>query len=105
VSIHLAGRRLYLRRKGPQHAGLVQRLIETYRLHGINPYTYIVDMLQCVWNHPASRLAEFALWLWKQLFADSPLRSGIHGVAVYARTPAGDRLPLGHRAGGYYETH
>src|SRR4029453_1949139 len=42
---------------GAQHAGIVQSLIVTCRLHGIDPYTYLVDVLQRVAEHPASRVA------------------------------------------------
>ena len=50
----------------------------TCRLHGIDPYTYLVDVLQRVGQHPASRVAELTPRLWKQHFADKPLRSDLH---------------------------
>lgn len=67
---------------GARHAGIVQSLITTCRLHGIDPYTYFVDVLQRVAQHPASRVAELTPRLWKQHFADNPLRSALHGVSV-----------------------
>jgi hypothetical protein len=67
---------------GAQHAGIVQSLIVTCRLHGIDPYTYLVDVLQRVGQHPATRVAELTPRLWKQHFAANPLRSALHGVAV-----------------------
>jgi transposase IS66-like protein len=57
---------------GAKHAGIVQSLIATCRLHGIDPYTYLVDVLQRVGQHPASRVAELTPRLWKQHFADKP---------------------------------
>ena len=63
---------------GAKHAGIVQSLIVTCRLHGIDPYTYLVDVLQRVGEHPASRVAELTPRLWKQHFADKPLRSDVH---------------------------
>lgn len=54
-----------------RYAGIVQSLIVTCRLHGIDAYTYLVDVLQRVGQHPASRVAEFTPRLWKQHFADS----------------------------------
>jgi hypothetical protein len=57
-------------------------LITTCRLHGIDPYTYLVDVLQRVGAHPAARVAELTPRLWKQHFAASPLRSALHGVTV-----------------------
>lgn len=60
---------------GAEHVGIVQSLLVTCRIHGIDPYTYLVDVLQRVGQHPASRVAELTPRLWKQHFADNPLRS------------------------------
>ena len=62
---------------GAKHVGIVQSLIVTCRLHAIDPYTYLVDVLQRVSQHPAGRVAELTPRLWKQRFAASPLRSDI----------------------------
>lgn len=67
---------------GARHAGIVQSLITTCRLHGVDPYTYLVDVLQRVGQHPATRAAELTPRLWKQHFADSPLRSDLHTAAA-----------------------
>jgi len=67
---------------GAKHAGIVQSLIATCRLHGIEPYTYFVDVLQRVGQHPAARVAELTPRLWKQHFADQPLRSDLHGTGA-----------------------
>jgi transposase len=53
-------------------------LIVTCRLHGIDPYTYLVDVLQRVGHHPASRVAELTPRRWKEQFAANPLRSDLH---------------------------
>lgn len=63
---------------GARHAGVMQSLIVTCRLHGIDPYTYFVDVLQRVGQHPAARVAELTPRLWKQHFADTPLRSHVY---------------------------
>lgn len=63
---------------GAKHAGIVQSLIVTCRLHGIDPYTYFVDVLQRVGQHPAARVAELTPRLWKKNFADQPLRSDLY---------------------------
>jgi transposase len=63
---------------GAKHAGILQSLIVTCRLHGIDPYTYFVDVLQRVGQHPASRVAELTPRLWKQHFGDNPLRSDLY---------------------------
>lgn len=63
---------------GAKHVGIVQSLIATCRLHGIDPYTYLVDVLQRVAEHPATKVAELTPRLWKERFAADPLRSDIH---------------------------
>jgi len=63
---------------GAEHVGLIQSLISTCHLQGINPYTYLVDVLQRVSIHPAHRVAELTPRLWKEHFADNPLRSDIY---------------------------
>jgi len=62
---------------GAKHVGIIQSLIVTCRLHDIDPYTYLVDVLQRVGEHPASRVAELTPRLWKEHFAANPLRSDI----------------------------
>ena len=65
---------------GAKHIGIVQSLIVTCRLHHVDPYTYLVDVLQRVGQHPAARVAELTPRLWKQHFAANPLRSDLHGI-------------------------
>lgn len=67
---------------GAKHVGIMQSLIVTCRLHQINPYDYLVDVLQRVGQHPASRVHELTPRLWKQLFASNPLRSALHTLLV-----------------------
>jgi hypothetical protein len=50
----------------------VQSLIVTCRLHGIDVYTYLVDVLQRVGHHPASRVAELTPRQWSS--ASPPTR-------------------------------
>jgi transposase len=63
---------------GAQHVGIMQSLIVTCRLHQIDPYDYLVDVLQRVGEHPASRVHELTPRLWKSLFAGNLLRSALH---------------------------
>ena len=67
---------------GAKHVGIMQSLIVTCRLHEIDPYDYLVDVLQRVGQHPASRVHELTPRLWKHLFADNPLRSPLHNSRV-----------------------
>jgi transposase len=63
---------------GAEHVGLIQSLISTCKLHGIHPYTYLVDVLQRVSLHPASNAEELTPRVWKEKFAENPLRSVLH---------------------------
>jgi transposase len=67
---------------GAKHVGIIQSLIVTCRLHGVDPHTYLVDVLQRISEHPASRVAELTPRLWKQHFAADPMRSEIHDFPV-----------------------
>jgi transposase len=63
---------------GARHVGILQSLIVTCRLHQIDPYDYLVDVLQRVGQHPANRVHELTPRMWKKNFAANPLRSPIH---------------------------
>ena len=63
---------------GARQVGILQSLIATCRLQGVNPYDYLVDVLQRIGQHPASRVAELTPRQWKSLFAEQPLRSPLH---------------------------
>ena len=60
---------------GAEHVGLIQSLISTCKLHRINPYTYLTDVLQRISQHPASRIKELTPGVWKTRFAENPMRS------------------------------
>ena len=62
---------------GAQHVGVVQSLIATSRLHQVDPYDYLVDVLQRVGQHPAADVAQLTPRLWAQHFGKAPLRSDI----------------------------
>lgn len=62
---------------GAKHVGIIQSLITTCKLHGINPYTYLVDVLQRIQLHPNSDIALLTPRLWKLHFASDPLRSDL----------------------------
>lgn len=66
---------------GAEHIGIAQSLIATCRLHKIDPYTYLVDVLQRVSQHPASQVAELTPRRWKERFANNPLRSDLYHVS------------------------
>lgn len=60
---------------GAHQLGILQSLIATCRLQEVDPYTYLVDVLQRVHSHPARRVEELTPRLWKEQFATSPLPS------------------------------
>jgi hypothetical protein len=60
----------------------------TFNTHGVTPYTYLVDVLQRVDQHPTRRVSELTPRLSKPNFGDNPLRSDIDRLAE----PTGDRL-------------
>lgn len=55
--------------------GILQSLISTCVLHDVDPYTYLVDVLQRIDTHPFAQVEQLTPRLWKQHFADDPLRS------------------------------
>ena len=62
---------------GAQRVGIIQSLLVTCRLHEVDAYTYLVDVLQRITMHPANRAIELTPRMWKSLFADDPLRSNL----------------------------
>jgi len=63
---------------GAEAVATLQSLIVTCRLHNIDPYDYLVDVLQRIDRHPAADVHLLIPRLWKQHFADNPLRSDLH---------------------------
>ena len=57
--------------------GVIQSLLATCKLQGVDPYPYLVDVLLRVGQHPAKRVMELTPRVWKTLFADRPLRSDL----------------------------
>lgn len=60
---------------GAEHVGVIQSLISTCKLHNINAHTYLTDVLLRISEHPASRVHELTPRVWKDNFAEKPLRS------------------------------
>jgi len=57
-------------------------LIVTCQLHDINPFDYLVDVLQRIDHHPAASVALLTPRLWKQHFAHQRLRSPVESLAA-----------------------
>jgi transposase len=62
---------------GAKQVGIIQSLLTTCRLHAIDPYAYLVDVLQRIALHPARDVEQLMPRRWKTLFADKPLRSDL----------------------------
>jgi len=60
---------------GAKYLGYVRTLLSTCRLQGVDPFTYLVDVLQRVQYHPAKRVSELIPRLWKERFAAAPYQS------------------------------
>ncbi|MFP4496276.1 MAG: transposase domain-containing protein, partial [Halochromatium sp.] len=51
------------------------------QLHDIDPYDYLVDVLQRIDTHPAKNIDQLIPRNWKDHFADEPLRSDLHRLS------------------------
>jgi hypothetical protein len=51
-------------------------------LHDIDPYDYLLDVLQRISEHPASKVEQLTPRLWKQYCAVNPLRSDLHRLTA-----------------------
>jgi transposase len=51
--------------EGAQNLAVLQSIVSTCRLHGVNPYEYIKDLLIRMQTHPAARIDELMPWNWK----------------------------------------
>jgi transposase len=63
---------------GTKHIGIAQSLLVTCRLHDVDPYDYLVDVLQRIGQHPASKVEQLTPRVWKTLLAANPLRSDLY---------------------------
>ncbi len=63
---------------GAKYVGIIQSLLVTCRMHDINPYDYLVDVLLRINQHRACEVHLLTPRLWKQHFSDNPLRSLLH---------------------------
>jgi len=66
---------------GAEAVATLQSLIVTCRLHDIDPYDYLVDVLQRIDRHPAREVHRLTPRRWKQHFAADPLRSDLHRLS------------------------
>ena len=79
---------------GAQQVGQIQSLLTTCVLHDVDPYTYLVDVLQRIDCHPHSQVQQLTPRLWKQHFADAPLGTPIEIEPPLRLSLAGSRPSL-----------
>lgn len=51
--------------EGAQNLAILQSIVSTCRLHGVNPYEYVKDVLIRIQTHPASQLELLMPWNWR----------------------------------------
>jgi hypothetical protein len=62
---------------GAEQVATIQTLLATCRAHGIDPYTYLVDVMQRINQRTAGKVHQLTPRLWAQRFADNPFKSDI----------------------------
>jgi transposase len=62
---------------GARYVGIIQSVLQSCKLQGVDPYTYLVDVLQRIETHPAKDVHLLTPRLWKENFSDNPLRSDL----------------------------
>jgi hypothetical protein len=62
---------------GARQVGILYSVLASCRLQGVDPYVYLVDVLQRIDTHPALEVHLLTPRLWKQHFAAHPLRSDL----------------------------
>jgi len=62
---------------GAERIGVIQSLLVTCRLQGVDPYTYLVDVLQRISEYPAKQVIDLTPRVWKTQFAHDPMKSDL----------------------------
>ena len=62
---------------GAEQVGIIQSLISTCKLHDVNPFIYLTDVLQRIQIHPNKDIEQLTPRLWKQHFASDPMGSDL----------------------------
>lgn len=65
---------------GAELVGIIQSLIVTCRIQEVDPYRYLVDVLQRVGTHPAAKVHELTPRLWKEKFGQNFLTSDLNSM-------------------------
>jgi transposase len=72
----------HVTKEGARHAAIFYSLIRSCILAGVNPTVYLVDVLQRIQTHPALKTHLLTPRLWKEHFAQAPIKSPFHEVLL-----------------------
>ena len=80
---------------GPQRVGIPRACWCACRLHAMDSYIYLVDVLQRISLHPAKQAIELTPRMWQSLFGDAPLGSdlGTNLMRPPSNRPVTERRP------------
>ncbi|TQV65604.1 IS66 family transposase [Exilibacterium tricleocarpae] len=81
---------------GAEHVGIIQSLISTCKLQGVNPHAYLTDVLQRVAIHPSSRVTELTPRVWRERYAGNPMKSVLDRSTPLCQLDAPQRSHYAH---------
>lgn len=58
---------------GAKSVGIIQSLLVTCKLHGVDPFVYLVDVLQRISTHPHGQAHLLTPRLWKEHYSQNPI--------------------------------
>ena len=74
---------------GAENLGIINGLLATCEMQGVDPRTWLIDVLLRIDTHPADRVEELTPRLWKTLFADAPMTSDVTSAVRLQAAAAG----------------
>lgn len=66
---------------GAKQVAAIQTLLVSCRAHGVDPYTYLVDVMQRISVTPNSEIEKLTPRLWANEFANNPMRSELARIS------------------------
>jgi hypothetical protein len=72
---------------GAKQVGIIQSLICSCKLQGVDPTTYLIDVLQRVATHPASQVDDLIPRNWKQKFWHCSKKGSTHPNRMFTSSP------------------
>ena len=67
---------------GAEHVGIMNAMLATCRMQGVDARVWLTDVLLRIDSHPASRVDELTPRRWKELFAHDPMTSDVAAVTA-----------------------